>query len=112
MVDLDGAEGVRIAPFLRGSEVDLHGRRAASVAREVLPRCCFRPESAQGTIYDLPHTLFVAERGLEHFDLSMRAQYELTKRFSAEISIRPYIVRDPERTVAIPSPTMPSMPRT
>ena len=32
----------------------------------------------------LPHTLFVAERGLDHFDLSMRAQYELTKRFSAE----------------------------
>lgn len=45
----------------------------------------------------LPHTLFVAERGLEHFDLSMRAQYELTKRFSAEASVRPYIARDPER---------------
>ena len=30
----------------------------------------------------LPHVLFVAERGLEHFDLSMHAQYELTKRFS------------------------------
>ena len=48
----------------------------------------------------LPHTLFVAERGLEHFDLSMRAQYELTKRFSAEGSIRPYIARDPERAMA------------
>ena len=48
----------------------------------------------------LPHTLFVAERGLEHFDLSMRAQYELTKRFSAEASIRPYIARDPERALS------------
>ena len=48
----------------------------------------------------LPHTLFVAERGLEHFDLSMRAQYELTKRFSAESSIRAYIARDPERALA------------
>jgi 3-methyladenine DNA glycosylase AlkC len=48
----------------------------------------------------LPHTLFVAERGLEHFDLSMRAQYELTKRFSAEGSIRPFIARDPERAMA------------
>jgi 3-methyladenine DNA glycosylase AlkC len=47
----------------------------------------------------LPHSLFVAERGLEHFDLSMRAQYELTKRFSAEGSIRPYIERDPERAM-------------
>ena len=43
----------------------------------------------------LPHTLFVAERGLDHFDLSMHAQYELTKRFSAESSIRPYIAKDP-----------------
>src|ERR671910_3033443 len=49
--------------------------------------------------YYLPHVLFVAERGLEHFDLSMRAQYELTKRFSAEFSIRPYITRDPERAM-------------
>ena len=49
----------------------------------------------------LPHVLFVAERGLDHFELSMRAQYELTKRFSAEFSIRPYIARDPERTFAV-----------
>lgn len=49
----------------------------------------------------LPHVLFVAERGLEHFDLSMRAQYELTKRFSAEGSIRPYIAQEPERTLAV-----------
>jgi 3-methyladenine DNA glycosylase AlkC len=45
----------------------------------------------------LPHVLFVAERGVEHFDLSMRAQVELTKRFSAESSIRRYIAADPER---------------
>ncbi len=49
----------------------------------------------------LPHVIFVAERGLDHFDLSMRAQYELTKRFSAEFSIRSYIAGDPERTFAV-----------
>lgn len=49
----------------------------------------------------LPHVLFVAERGLEHFELSMRAQYELTKRFSAEASIRPYIAQNPERTFTV-----------
>ena len=42
-----------------------------------------------GPFFYLPHTLFVAERGLDHFDVSMHAQYELTKRFSAESSIRP-----------------------
>ena len=49
----------------------------------------------------LPHTMFVADRGLDHFELSMRAQYELTKRFSAESSIRPYIAKDPERAFAL-----------
>ena len=49
----------------------------------------------------LPHTVFVAERGLDHFDVSMRAQYELTKRFSAEASIRPYLAQDPQRTLAV-----------
>lgn len=49
----------------------------------------------------LPHLVYVAERGLDHFDLSMRAQYELTKRFSAESSIRPFIAKDPERSLAI-----------
>jgi 3-methyladenine DNA glycosylase AlkC len=49
----------------------------------------------------LPHTLFVATRGLADFDVSMRAQYELTKRFSAESSIRPYIAAEPERTMAV-----------
>jgi hypothetical protein len=36
------------------------------------------------------------------FDFSMRAQDELTKRFSAEASIRQYIARDPERALAFP----------
>jgi 3-methyladenine DNA glycosylase AlkC len=51
--------------------------------------------------YYLPHVLFVAERGLDHFDVSMRAQFELTKRFSAESSIRPYIAKYPEQTFSV-----------
>ena len=50
--------------------------------------------------YYLPHTQYVATRGLDHFELSMHAQYELTKRFSAESSIRPFLAADPERTLA------------
>jgi len=49
----------------------------------------------------LPHTIIVAEHGLAHFAVSMHAQYELTKRFSAESSMRPYIARDPEQTFAV-----------
>src|SRR5687768_2842777 len=50
--------------------------------------------------YYLPHTQYIATHGLDHFELSMHAQYELTKRFSAESSIRPFIAADPERTFA------------
>lgn len=39
----------------------------------------------------MPHTFFVARYGLNHFDTSMLAQYELTQRFTAEFSIRPYL---------------------
>ena len=48
----------------------------------------------------LPHVVFVAEYGLDHFEASMHAQYELTQRFTAEFSIRPFIERYPDETLA------------
>ncbi len=48
----------------------------------------------------LPHVLFVAEYGLEHFEPSMHAQYVLTQRFTAEFSIRRYLERHPRATLA------------
>lgn len=61
-----------------------------------------------GVFFYLPHVCFVAEFGLDPahnggidpFDVSMRAQRELTRRFSAEFSLRPFLLRDPERTLA------------
>lgn len=47
----------------------------------------------------MPHTFFVAEYGLDHFEVSMRAQYELAQRFTAEFSIRPFLVRHQEATL-------------
>ncbi len=49
----------------------------------------------------LPHTLFVARHGLDHFELSMQAQYVLTQRFTAEFSIRPFIQHYPQQTLAL-----------
>jgi 3-methyladenine DNA glycosylase AlkC len=53
-----------------------------------------------GPFIYLPYSMFIAEHGLGHFELSMRAQYELTKRLSAEWCVRPYIAEDPERAFA------------
>ncbi len=47
----------------------------------------------------LPFVFFVADHGLECYETSMRAQYELTKRFTAEFSIRAYLERYPEKTL-------------
>lgn len=55
----------------------------------------------------LPHTRFIAEYGrdAQHnggedpFEVAMRAQYELTRRFTAEFSIRPFLIQDFERTL-------------
>jgi 3-methyladenine DNA glycosylase AlkC len=44
---------------------------------------------------------FVAKYGLDHYDLSMQALYQMTKRFTAEGAIRPFILKYPERTLAI-----------
>ena len=56
----------------------------------------------------LPHVCFIGTYGLDAthndgrdpFEVSMRAQYEITRRFSAEFSIRPFLIRWPERTLA------------
>ena len=48
----------------------------------------------------LPFVIFVAAEGMEHFEKAMHAQYELTKRFTAEFSIRAYLERYPDKTLA------------
>lgn len=60
-------------------------------------------------MFYLPHVSFVEQFGLDKeynnnqdpFDISMKAQYELTRRFSAEFSIRAFIIDQPERTFSI-----------
>jgi 3-methyladenine DNA glycosylase AlkC len=47
----------------------------------------------------LPFVFFVAEYGLDTFEASMTAQYELTKRFTSEFSIRAFLERHPEETL-------------
>jgi 3-methyladenine DNA glycosylase AlkC len=84
-----------------------------SEAIEVLLRSLTPPLS--GTVspglavfFYLPHVFFVAAYGLDPennggedpFEISMQAQYELTRRFSAEFSMRPFLIRWPERTLA------------
>ena len=56
--------------------------------------------TGMGPFLYMPHIFFVAEYGMDHFEVSMKAQYELTQRFTAEFSIRPFLVRHQEKTLA------------
>ncbi len=55
----------------------------------------------------LPHVKFVALYGLDArrnagkdpFETSMRAQHEITRRFTAEFSMRPFLIHQTERTI-------------
>jgi len=48
----------------------------------------------------MPHLFYVAKHGLDHFEDSMRAQHALTQLFTAEFSIRAFLDRHPEATLA------------
>jgi len=75
-------------------------RRALTLLTASLATPADAPEltGMEGFRY-LPHVYFVAEHGLDHFDEAMTLQYELTKRFTAEFSIRAYLEHDLDATL-------------
>lgn len=51
----------------------------------------------------MPLCLFVSSYGVydAHYDISIKALYEMTKRFSSEFDIRPFLIKYPEKTQKI-----------
>jgi 3-methyladenine DNA glycosylase AlkC len=49
----------------------------------------------------MPQCRFVSRYGLDYFDLSMNALYEMTKRFSAEGDLRYFIDKYPDKTLTL-----------
>ena len=101
---LDGFEALELTPRARhvSDAMAIHLPADRGRALEIIT-ASLGPEDEElhgmeGFRY-LPHVFFVAGHGLDHFDEAMRAQYELTKRFTAEFSIRAYIQHDPDRTL-------------
>lgn len=48
-----------------------------------------------------PHTQLIVARGVTHFESGMKANYELTKRFTAEFSIRPLLIEHRSRCLKV-----------
>ena len=61
---------------------------------EALPDC----EQVTDGWLQWPVGKFIADHGLPHFDESFSAMTELTKRFSAEFAVRPFVDTYPEKT--------------
>lgn len=105
---LDGYEALELMP--RGRHIAralrTHLPQEVPAALEILlasvepPRSETEGSSLAPFLY-LPHTMYVADYALDHFDAAMRAQHLLTQRFTAEFSIRPFIEKYPERTLAL-----------
>lgn len=59
-------------------------------------------------LFYLPYSCFISEYGLDKnnnggvdpFNVSMKAQYELTKRNTSEFSMRPFLIKDQDRTLS------------
>jgi 3-methyladenine DNA glycosylase AlkC len=47
----------------------------------------------------LPHAAFIGDYGVKHFHEGMRANYEVTQRFTAEYSIRPFLMQHTEQSL-------------
>jgi len=53
------------------------------------------------TFYYLPHSFVIAKYGVARPDAGLRACYELTKRFTAEFCIRPFLIERPTATLRV-----------
>lgn len=75
-------------------------RAAAILTASLGPEIPATGQNGMAPFRYLPHVFFVQKYGLEHFDAAMQAQDALTRRFSCESSIRPYLERYPQQTLA------------
>lgn len=77
-------------------------KKSASILIQALPKERVEDELTgwEGFMI-IPQTEYIAEHGLEHFDIAMNALYEMTKRFSSEMAIRHFIIAHPDKCFSL-----------
>ena len=76
-------------------------RATAILSKSLGPRLDQTESTGMSSFLYMPHIFFCSTYGLEHFDTAMQLQYELTQRFTAEFSIRKFIIADQDRTLKL-----------
>lgn len=101
------ARGHHIAAAMRAYLPEKYEDAVDVILRSLTPPNSETEGLGLAVMFYHPHGCFVANYGLDvahnagvdPFDVSMRAQYELTKRFTAEFSIRPFLIHEQTRTL-------------
>lgn len=101
------ARGHHLAKVLRAHLPPVFEEAMQILLRSLPPRRTGDDDVGLGGFFYLPHVFFVADYGLDPagnagrdpFETSMKAQHEITRRFTAEFSIRPFLIRWPARTL-------------
>jgi len=94
------ARARRMSDALRATLPDDYVEALAILLASVGPPLAKTRDNGLAPFLYLPHVYFVADHGLDHFEASMHAQHVLTQRFTAEFSIRPFLVRHRDATLA------------
>lgn len=81
----------------------------AIILRSLTPPLDKTEDNGLAVMFYMPHCHYIAKYGVDReyndgkdpFEISMKAQYELTQRFTCEFSIRPFINQYEERTMKV-----------
>lgn len=100
--------GRHLAGALRACLPPAYEDAVKVLLRSLTPPLSATDELGLGVFFYLPHVRFVRDYGLDPrenggrdpFEASMRAQYELTRRFSAEFSMRRFLIERQKETLA------------
>ena len=98
-----------IAKSLRKYLPNIYSEAIKIILKSLTPPLEETEGNGLAVLFYMPHCSYVAQFGIDPtynsgddpFDISMNAQYEITKRFSCEYSIRHFIVRDEDRTMKV-----------
>ncbi len=91
--------GRKIADALRRHLAPAYEAAVATLVASLGPTASVNAGAGMAPFLYLPHVCFVERYGLDHFEASMAAQHAMTQRFTAEFSIRPFLVRHRDATL-------------
>ena len=98
-----------IADVLRLHLPDTYSEAIEIILKSLTPPLEKTHDNGLASMFYMPHCSYIARYGVDPvfnngadpFDVSLDAQYELTKRFTCEFSIRSFIINDEDRTMKV-----------